>query len=589
APHGEFRKQTANGGALAVDPASEPELALLLTIADRCNHAQVLPAGDGEEIWKVVGDPTEGALRVAVLKARLRSFLPSDGRSLESLLQAASQPAPPAEAGTATRTGPHADPLPGGEGITKAACAAHHPHVLHELPFDSERKAMSIVMGSATGGAVMYTKGAPEVVLAMSTAERRNGTVVPLTEARRREIAAAAAEMASRALRVLAFASRDWEKTDVPYQEQELIFAGLAGMIDPPREEVRQSVATCTAAGIRPIMITGDHPDTARAIARELGIAGDADRTVTGSELDAISDDELDTEVERISVYARVTAENKLRIVRAWKKRGQVVAMTGDGVNDAPAVKAADIGIAMGVSGTDVTRETSDMVLMDDNFASIVSAVEEGRAIYDNIQKFLTYLLSCNIGEMLLMLTASILGWPVPLYAVHLLTINLVTDGLPALALGLEPPEPGVMTRRPRPPEQSMLSLGLGAIVLWQGALLAGVALAAFGIVHSAHPDNPAAARTMTFCVVVSAELFRALAARSRRWTFVQLGPFTNPYVFAAVALSGLLTASLLLIPFSGTAFSIAAHARWEWAVLGLLSLTPVTVIELTKLARQRL
>jgi Ca2+-transporting ATPase len=360
-------------------------------------------------------------------------------------------------------------------------------------------------------------------------------------------------------------------------------------MIDPPREEVQQAVETCRAAGIRPVMITGDHPATALAIARELGIAGDSDRIVTGAELDAMSDDELQREVERIAVYARVTAENKLRVVRAWKSRGHVVAMTGDGVNDAPAVKAADIGIAMGVSGTDVTRETSDMVLMDDNFTSIVSAVEEGRAIYENIQKFLTYLLSCNIGEMLLMLAASILGWRAPLLPVHLLTINLVTDGLPALALGLEPPEPGVMTRKPRPPGESMLSLGLGANVLWQGALLAGVALAAFSIVRDTHPDNVPAARTMTFCVVVSAELFRALAARSRQWTFVQLGAFTNPYLFAAVAVSGLLTAGLLLAPFPGTTFTMAAQPLWEWVVLGILSLTPVTVIELTKLVLQRL
>jgi Ca2+-transporting ATPase len=567
-PQGEFRKVAAGGGSRAVNLADEAGLRSLLTIADRCNHAQVLPAGDDGQNWKVVGDPTEGALRVLAMKVRLRGVPPSDG--LESRLQAARSRSTPAEAGTPTT-------------------AVHDPDILHELPFDSERKAMSIVVSHPAGGAVMYTKGAPEVVLGLCTSELRGGAVVPLTGARRREIAAAAAEMASRALRVLAFASRDWKTTDGPFVEEDLVFAGLVGMIDPPRDEVRLSVAMCRAAGIRPMMITGDHPDTALAIARELGLAGDADRAVTGSELDKISDAALEKEIERIPVYARVTAEHKLRIVRAWKKRRHVVAMTGDGVNDAPAVKAADIGIAMGVTGTDVTRETSDMVLMDDNFASIVSAVEEGRAIYDNIQKFLIYLLSCNIGEMLLMLMASILGYPAPLQAVHLLTINLVTDGLPALALGLEPPEPGVMTRPPRPADESMLSLRLGVRVLWQGALLAGVALGSFTIVRDAHPDNPAAARTMTFCVVVSAELFRALAARSRKWTFVQLGPFTNPYVFAAVAVSGLLTASLLIIPFPGKNFSIAAHAPWEWVVLGMLSLTPVTVIELTKLVRQRL
>jgi Ca2+-transporting ATPase len=302
-----------------------------------------------------------------------------------------------------------------------------------------------------------------------------------------------------------------------------------------------------------------------------------------------MSDPELAEQVDRIAVYARVTAQHKLRVVRAWKARGQVVAMTGDGVNDAPAVKAADIGIAMGASGTDVTRETSSMILLDDNFASIVNAIEEGRAIYDNIQKFLVYLLSCNIGEMLLMLVASLLGWPAPLQPVQLLWINLVTDGLPALALALEPPEPGVMSRKPRPPQESMLSLGLGATVIWQGILLATVSLTAFGIVYTVHPEDETRARTMAFCVVVYGELFRALAARSGRLTFLQLGPFTNLYVFAAVAVSGLLQVSVVLVPFARPVFETVTHPVWEWVVLILLALTPVTVIELVKLVRQRL
>ncbi|MGE5195131.1 MAG: cation-translocating P-type ATPase, partial [Deltaproteobacteria bacterium] len=396
APHGEFRSRCAEGGDVAVDPSADPELPLLLTIASRCNHTEVVPAGDGENIWKVVGDPTEGALVVAALKARLQ-------------------------------------PQDQGE------------HVLYEIPFDSERKAMSVVLPHGAGGAIMYTKGAPEEILSRCSAEHRDGETIPLTDSRRREIIEANADMASRALRVLAFAYRDWASAPEHFTERDLVFVGLAGMIDPPREEVKQSVATCRAAGIRPVMITGDHPATARAIARELGIAAPTDTIIIGHDLDAMSDQELAEQVEQIVVYARVTAEHKLRVVRAWKSRGEVVAMTGDGVNDAPAVKSADIGIAMGASGTDVTREASAMILMDDNFTSIVSAVEEGRAIYDNIQKFLTYLLSCNIGEMLLMLAASLLGWPAPLQPVQLLWINLVTDGLPALALGLEPPEPGVM------------------------------------------------------------------------------------------------------------------------------------------------
>lgn len=540
APHGEFRRKTPDGQETAVHAQDDADLTLLLEIASRCNHAQVLPSGDGEGAWQVVGDPTEGALVVAALKAGIEA-------------------------------------------------PEHDRHVLYEMPFDSDRKAMSVVLPHDAGGAVMYAKGAPEAILTKCVAERRTGQVVPLSDSRRQEIMQANAQMAAGALRVLAFAYRDCPDGAERFAEEELVFVGLTGMIDPPREEVKQAVATCRAAGIRPIMITGDHPATAAAIAKELGIAMPADTIVTGRELDTLTDKELAAQVEQISVYARVTAEHKLRVVRAWKSRGEVVAMTGDGVNDAPAVKAADIGIAMGLTGTDVTRETSAMILMDDNFASIVNAVEEGRAIYDNIQKFLTYLLSCNIGEMLLMLVSSLLGWPAPLVPVQLLWINLVTDGLPALALGLEPPEPGVMNRKPRSPHESMLSLGLGAAVILQGVLLAAVGLTAFAIVYAAHPGDEAQARTATFCVVVFGELFRALAARSGTWTFVQLGPFTNPFVFGAVAISGLLQVSIVLLPFAQPVFEIVAHPWREWFVLMLLSLTPVTVIESTKLVRQRL
>jgi Ca2+-transporting ATPase len=539
APRGDFRTLDTQDQDEPVDVAEKPDLSLLLTIGARCNHAQIAPSGEKEGLWQVVGDPTEGALIVAALKAEIQ-------------------------------------PLAKGE------------RVLYEIPFDSERKAMSVVLRSGGSGAVMYTKGAPEAILDRCVTERREGEIIPLTEVRRREIVQTNTEMAGRALRVLAFAYRAWPNDAAQFAETDLVFVGLAGMIDPPRDEVKQSVATCRAAGIRPIMITGDHPATAAAIARELGIATDSDRIVAGSELESMSDQELEEQVERIAVYARVTAEHKLRVVRAWKSRGQVVAMTGDGVNDAPAVKAADIGIAMGASGTDVTRETASMILLDDNFASIVGAVEEGRAIYDNIQKFLTYLLSCNVGEMLLMLVASLLGWPAPLLPVQLLWINLVTDGLPALALGLEPPEPGVMNRPPRPPRESMLSLGLGATVILQGILLAVVGLTAFGVVFTMHPEDEVRARTMAFCVVVYGELFRALAARSRQWTFIQLGPFTNPYLFGAVAISGLLQVSVVLVPFVRPVFETVAHPLWEWMLLFVLALTPVTVIELTKLVRQR-
>jgi Ca2+-transporting ATPase len=414
--------------------------------------------------------------------------------------------------------------------------------------------------------------------------------LVPLTGARRREIFEISSEMASRALRVLAFAWRDCaDVAGTCFSESDLVFAGLAGLIDPPREEVKTAVTKCRAAGIRPVMITGDHPATARAIAFELGIATSADRIVTGNELDGMSDLELANAVKQIPVYARVSAAHKLRIVHASKSQGEVVAMTGDGVNDAPAVKAADIGIAMGLTGTDVTRESSAMVLLDDNFASIVAAVEEGRAIHDNILKSLTYLLSCNIGEMLLMLAATLIGWPAPLLPVQLLWINLITDGLPALALGLEPPESNLMRRKPRPSQESMLSASLAAIVTFQGLLLATVGLAAFGFVYMMHPEDEARARALTFGVIVFGELFRASAARSRTLTFLELGPFSNPYLFGALVISALLQIGAVVLPPARAIFDTVPHSWTEWGVLGLLSLTPVTIIEVTKLARQRL
>ena len=333
---------------------------------------------------------------------------------------------------------------------------------------------MSVVVREPGDAVVMDVKGAPEVVLSWCVSESRGGEVVPLTDDRRREIMGTNAEMASRALRVLALAYRPVPDGDhAQDREAELIFAGLVGMIDPPREEVKAAVGRCREAGIRPVMITGDHPATALAIARELGIAADGDRVVSGQELDAMDDAALEAEVVRIPVYARVTAEHKLRVVRAWKSRGEVVAMTGDGVNDAPAVKAADIGIAMGLTGTDVTKEASDMVLTDDNFASIVGAVEEGRGIFDNIQKFIHYLLSSNAAEILLMLFAALAGWPAPLTAVQLLWINLVTDGLPALALGMEPPERDIMRRPPRPPREPVITLQRGLLILFHGFLMA--------------------------------------------------------------------------------------------------------------------
>jgi Ca2+-transporting ATPase len=310
------------------------------------------------------------------------------------------------------------------------------------------------------------------------------------------------------------------------------------------------------------------------------------DRAITGNELDAIADDDLAEQVTSISVYARVSAEHKLRVVHAWKTRGQVVAMTGDGVNDAPAVKSADIGIAMGITGTDVTKEASDMVLTDDNFSSIVNAVEEGRGIFDNIQKFVHYLLSCNAGEVLLMLVAALAGWPVPLLAIQILWINLVTDGLPALALAMEPPERDIMQRPPRPPREPVITLERGLFILFHGTLVAAVSLSGFWLVYRNNPDNTNDARTVTFCVAAFTQLLFSIGCRSHRYTMPELGPFTNPHLFGAIAISGLLQLAVVTVPFMQPVFEVKRALGWEWLYVAGLALVPVTVIEVVKLVR---
>jgi Ca2+-transporting ATPase len=357
-------------------------------------------------------------------------------------------------------------------------------------------------------------------------------------------------------------------------------------MIDPPRDEARDAVARCRSARVRPVMITGDHPDTAKAIATALGIAQAGQPVVTGTELDQTSEEELAARVEQIPVYARVSAEHKLRVIAAWRARGQVVAMTGDGVNDAPAVKAADIGIAMGITGTDVTKEASDMVLTDDNFASIVNAVEEGRTIFDNIRKFVHYLLATNTGEVLLMFFAALIGWPPPLFPIQILWINLVTDALPALALGIEPPEPDVMERPPRPPRERVITRTGGTLILYHGTLIAAVSAIAYYVVYAGDASRLPAARTAAFCTIAYAQLFFSFACRSHRYTLPQLGFFSNPWLVAAIGISGLLLLATVLVPFLQPLFKTVPQFTWEWLLIAALALTPVTTVELVKLAR---
>ena len=508
-----------------------PALRLAIMAGARCNNASLEASDEG---WSVVGDPTEGALVVLARKAGIEATEP----------------------------------------------------VVVQIPFDSQRKAMSVVVRGGDGP-LMYTKGAPEVVLGRSTAIHLGTEEAELSEDHRRRALAEAEAMAARALRVLAVAYRRAPEPDgSSYREEGLVFLGLVGMIDPPREEAKQAVARCREAGIRPVMITGDHPATALAIGRELGIATETDPALSGRELDGLTDEELVDKVTRCPVYARVTAEHKLRIVQAWRGRGEVVAMTGDGVNDAPAVRTADIGIAMGRTGTDVTKQASAMVLVDDNFASIVNAVEEGRAIYDNIRRVVLHLLACNVSEILLMLVAALLGWPAPLLAVQLLWINLVTDGLPALGLVMEPPEKGIMRRRPRPPREPVVTLRSTALVLALGLLLTAAAAGAFAWTYTGDPEHVEHARTVTFCVMAYGQLFLSFAARSHGRTMFQLGPFTNLHLLGAILVSGLLQLGAVTTPATRQVFGTTAHPALEWVFVFGVALAPVTIVELFKLAR---
>ena len=529
APEGEFKP---------VGDANPSDLNAALAVGMLCNHAQVIPAAEGMG-WQVIGDPTEAALMVAAGKARV-----------------------------------------GTDGV----------EVVAELPFDSDRKAMSVIVRVSDGQLVVHTKGAPEVILGKCTSVRWNGRVEPLTAARSEAIRATAAEMAGRALRVIGLAYReDLDTTDGEKEERDLVFAGLAGMIDPPREEAKEAVRRCRNAGIRPVMITGDHPATALAIAKELGIARPSDRVVAGHELDAMDDGELAAAVSSAAVYARVTAEHKLRIVKALKGVGEVVAMTGDGVNDAPAVKAADIGIAMGVTGTDVTKQASAMVLTDDNFASIVNAVEEGRGIYENIKKFVCYLLAGNAGKLLVMFVAVLLGWPIPLLAVQILWLNLVTDGLAALALGMEKPERGAMQRPPRRPSEPIVGWADARRIVAHGALTAVAALVGFWAVWNENPANLAEAQVVAFCVLGFAQLLYAFSCRSREQTVAGLGLLTNPALLLAAAACALLQLAVILIPALHPVFGVEAYPTLgEWGIIVGLSLLPASIVELSKVVRTR-
>ena len=463
-----------------------------------------------------------------------------------------------------------------------------------EAPFDSMRKMMSTV--HKTGGKfIQYTKGAPDEVLKRCTHMLKGGQVVEMTEALRNEILSANKAMADKALRVLAAAQREYDQmpqdTSPEALEAELTFIGLTGMIDPVRPEVVDAIKECRAAGIRPIMITGDHKDTAVAIAMELGIITDPSQAITGAQLDEISDEDFDRKVEEYSVYARVQPEHKVRIVNAWKKKGKITAMTGDGVNDAPSIKSADIGVGMGITGTDVTKNVADMVLADDNFATIVSAVEEGRRIYDNIRKAIQFLLASNLSEVLSIFIATLLGFTI-LNPVHILWINLITDCFPALALGTEKGEADLMKRPPRPSTDGIFAGGLGIEVAYQGVLVTLVTLAAYFIGHFMEAGvweitNSPDGMTMAFLTMSMAEIFHSYNMRSQHGSIFTL-KHHNFFLLGAMVISLILTTGVIYIPFLARAFEFETISLAEYAVAMGLAVLVIPIVEGIKFIRRK-
>lgn len=461
-----------------------------------------------------------------------------------------------------------------------------------EAPFDSMRKMMSTVH-SKDGAYIQYTKGAPDEVLKCCTKILKDGKVRDITEADRTEILKKNKEYADRALRVLACSFK--ELSEIPADqspealEKDLVFCGLVGMIDPVRPEVKAAIEECRTAGIRPIMITGDHKDTATAIAMELGIIDSPDAAITGAQLNEISDEDFEKDVEKYSVYARVQPEHKVRIVNAWKKRGMITAMTGDGVNDAPSIKSADIGVGMGITGTDVTKNVADMVLADDNFATIVSAVEEGRRIYDNIRKSIQFLLASNLSEVLSIFFANLLGFTI-LKPVHLLWINLVTDCFPALALAMEKSEKNIMSRPPRNSKDGIFSGGVGFDIFYQGLFVTGLTLAAYFIGHYIESGvweitNSPDGMTMAFLTMSMCEIFHSLNMRSQRGSTVAMTfkGSHNMYLFGSCLMSLLMTTVVIYVPFLANAFDFQPINLMEYAVALALAFAIIPLVEIVK------
>ena len=461
-------------------------------------------------------------------------------------------------------------------------------HRVAEIPFDSERKRMTTVNRMEDQGTSVNVKGGLDEVLSVCDKIVIEGVVRLLTSADVEEIRNTNEMMANSALRVLAMAYK--KSSEAPQQvtigelESGLIFTGLLGMIDPARPEVLDAVARCNTAGIRPVMITGDHKTTALAIAREIGIFKDGDVAITGAELEKLTDEEFTETVSKYSVYARVAPEHKVRIVKAWQSHHEVVAMTGDGVNDAPALKQADIGAAMGIVGTDVAKGAADMILTDDNFATIVSAVEEGRRIYDNILKVIQYLLSTNVGEIFLLLVTSIFNLGIPLLPIHILWVNLVTDSLPALALSVDSPEKGIMNRKPRNSKKGFMTKGMIWRVMYQGTMIGAIPLVAY--IVGLHDGGEVLGRTMAFSTLMFAELVHVRNLHSNSRSSFVTNPMHNKPLIAAIVVSALMALIVILVPPVRDAFKLVAMDGKHWIVVILMALSPLVVVELFKLFR---
>lgn len=509
---------------------------LALKIGLLCNDASI-QEDDGEK--KTIGDPTEVALVVlANNKGYIKKKLEGDMERVE------------------------------------------------EIPFDSERKLMSTIHKFENNYRVM-TKGAPDVLLDRCKYILKDGNVEEIDEEIRKEILEVNKSMAGEALRVLGLAYKDIDlipkEIKAEKVEENLVFTGLVGMIDPPREEVKAAVEKCKSAGIRPVMITGDYKLTAMTIANKLGILEEGYQAIEGKELDKLSIEELNKNVDKYSVYARVSPEHKVKIVKAWQEAGKIVAMTGDGVNDAPSLKRANIGCAMGITGTDVSKEAADMILTDDNFSTIIAAVEEGRTIYDNIKKSIHYLLSCNIGEIVALFVALVFKLPSPLLPVHILWVNLVTDSFPALALGVDPGEPDIMKRRPRDPKEGIFSGGLGTSIAFKGLIIGFIALLSFYIGSRTSVET---GRTMAFITLSFSQFGNSLSVRSLDKSLLKLGIISNKHLIGAIVLSSILMLSVVIVPFLREVFSLTLLGPLNWIYVLGLSLIPLISGEIFKKLR---